>query len=108
MNTPPKRRFPRYACQLPIELRRRGVFYPLRSATSVLSVGGSYVPLTSVLAPGIVADVVLWAGDTKLKFGATVRNADRTGSGIEFTGIRTEQRDCLQLYLERANAPTLR
>ncbi len=108
MNTPPKRRFPRYVCQLPIELRRRGFFYPLRSATSVLSVGGSYVPLTSVLAPGIAAEVVIWAGDTKLKFGATVRSVDRTGSGIEFTGIQTEQRRCLQLYLERNNAPMLR
>ncbi len=100
-----KRRFQRYNCPLPIELRRAGLSYPLRSTTSGLSVCGSYATLTSALAIGTVVDIVLWTGDTKLTFRGTVRTADATGNGIEFTGMKDEDRSCLQSYLDKTNPP---
>ena len=100
-----KRRSQRRRCSLPIELRRDGILSPRRTTAMYLSLSGCYANLTPSLAVGTVMDLVLWAGDTKLAFRGNVRSADRVGNGIDFTGMTSEQRTCLQRYLDEIKAP---
>jgi hypothetical protein len=101
-----KRRFVRRHCALPIELGTGGTSYPLTSETSDVSPCGCYVTLLSTLAVGAVLDIILWAGETRLAFQATVRTADvNVGNGIDFTGISAEQQNRLQSYLDEIKAP---
>jgi hypothetical protein len=101
-----KRRFVRRHCARPIELGTGGTSYPLTSETSDVSPCGCYVTLLSTLAVGAVLDIILWAGETRLAFQATVRTADvSVGNGIDFTGISAEQQNRLQSYLDEIKAP---
>jgi hypothetical protein len=101
-----KRRFVRRHCKLPIELRTGTISYPLVAETSDISPCGCYVMLLSTLPVGAVLEIVLWAGETKLAFQATVRTADvNVGNGIDFTGITTEQQNRLLAYLDEIEAP---
>ena len=101
-----KRRYVRRSCALPIELRTPGAAFPMVAQSSDLSPGGCYIRLLSSFPPGTKVDVVLWAGNTRIAFPATVITADvNVGNGIDFTGMTDEQRKQLQDYLDEIKAP---
>jgi hypothetical protein len=101
-----KRRYVRRHCALAIELRKPGASFPLVNETTDVSPAGCYVRLMSTFPTGAQIDVVLWAGETKLSFPATVKTADvAVGNGIDFTGMTDEQRKQLLTYLDEIKAP---
>ena len=104
--SPEKRRFVRRQCALPVEFQVQSASYPLKAETSDVSPCGCYVRMLSTFPVGSKVEVVLWAGDSKMSFQATVITADaNVGNGIEFTGITKEQAERLQAYLDQVRAP---
>ncbi|MGB8060703.1 MAG: PilZ domain-containing protein [Candidatus Sulfotelmatobacter sp.] len=96
-----RRRFPRVAVALQVEIRREDADVPLRSQTTDISLGGCYVemPLTLVIASKV--DMVFWLGDQKVSAkGVVVTCHPQFGNGIEFTSMSLEGQSRLRHYLD--------
>jgi c-di-GMP-binding flagellar brake protein YcgR len=97
---PERRRYRRYPCALPIEIRPKGTGAPIRLKTSDLSAGGCYVEIAFTLAPQTPLEIVLWLGDRKLVFNGVVTTSDpQMGNGISFAHMTDDQRKQLEEFL---------
>ncbi len=95
-----RRRFPRGACSVPVNLHPAGQSYATSCETTDLSLCGCYVRLQSPLPVGTLVDVRIGIEGGEVKAKGIVRTVDPAlGNGIEFTEIDGTSRDQLQHYL---------
>jgi c-di-GMP-binding flagellar brake protein YcgR len=96
-----RRRFPRVAVALQVEVRLKGTDMPLRSQTTDISMGGCYVEMPLTLEIGSNVDMRFWLGDQKVNAkGVVVTCHPQFGNGIEFTSMSLEGQSRLRHYLD--------
>lgn len=95
-----RRRFPRAACSVPVNLHPAGQSYPTCCETTDLSLCGCYVRLQSPLPVGTLVDVRIGIEGGEVKAKGIIRTIDAAlGNGIEFTEMDGPCRNQLQHYL---------
>ena len=99
---PDRRKFPRLKIGVPIELRPEGNEFPIRGATSDLSLNGCYVEMTFTFPVGTVLEISLQLAEPVLALAAVVTCDTQVGNGIQFTRMLPEDQDRLRSYLEAA------
>jgi hypothetical protein len=97
-----RRRFPRLKLSVPIELRPEGSEFPIRGATSDLSVSGCYVEMTFTFPVGTTLEIGLQLEEPVIALGTVVTCDTQVGNGINFTKILPEDQEQLRVYLEAA------
>ncbi len=100
-----RRRFPRRAVAVPVEVRQASQSYPLKCETTDLSVGGCYIKTMFTLPVGAEVSLRLRLADSELQVKGMVTTADAgLGNGIEFAHMAPEQREQLARYLQNVFA----
>jgi hypothetical protein len=97
-----RRKFPRLKVSVPIELRPEGSQFPIRGATSDLSLNGCYVEMTFTFPVATVLEIRLQLGEPTLALAIVVTCDTQVGNGITFTKMLPEDQDRLRSYLEAA------
>jgi c-di-GMP-binding flagellar brake protein YcgR len=96
-----RRRFPRVAVALQVEVRLKDTDVPLRSQTTDISLGGCYVEMPLTLEIGSKVDMRFWMGGEKVNAkGVVVTCHTQFGNGIEFTSMSFEGQSRLRHYLD--------
>jgi c-di-GMP-binding flagellar brake protein YcgR len=96
-----RRRFPRVAVALQVEIRHEDTDAPLRSQTTDISLGGCYVEMPLTLEIASKVDMLFWLGDQKMSAkGVVVTCHPQFGNGIEFTNMSLEGQSRLRHYLD--------
>ncbi len=96
-----RRRFPRRAAAVPVELRQASQSYPLKCETTDISVGGCYVKTMFTLPLGAEVSLRIRLADTELQVKGKVTTADAgLGNGIEFVEMAPDHREQLARYLQ--------
>jgi PilZ domain len=96
-----RRRYPRFKCVLPVEIRFPGVSYPSLGQTTDISLGGCYISSSYNMRVGAEIELKVWVGDTGVKTTAIVRTLDPgVGNGIEFTGLDETGKQVLSEHLD--------
>jgi len=96
-----RRRFPRVAVALQVEIRHEDTDVPLRSQTTDISLGGCYVEMPLTLEIASKVDMLFWLGDKKVSVkGIVVTCHPQFGNGIEFTSMSLEGQSRLRHYLD--------
>jgi hypothetical protein len=90
----------RIKASVPAELRPEGSTFPIRGATSDLSLNGCYVEMIFTLPVSTDLEVPLQVNGTLLLLATVVTNGPHVGNGIKFTKMLPEDRAELQSYLE--------
>jgi len=99
---PERRRHPRYACSLPVEIRLPGVAFPSQGQTTDVSLCGCYISSRFNISIGTTIELKLWVGDVGVKTKAIVRTSDPgVGNGIEFIGIDAAGEQALSEYFSK-------
>lgn len=102
---PDRRRDPRYALQVQIELREEGSNVPLRMCTTDLSRGGCYVELMLTLPIGTYVTAKLWLTDCPVRMrGRVVTLHPQFGNGIHFLEFEDDGKKVLAQYLNAIDA----
>ncbi|MGA9040528.1 MAG: PilZ domain-containing protein [Terriglobales bacterium] len=100
---PDRRQFPRLKVSIPIELRPKDSEFPIRGATSDLSVSGCYVEMTFTFPVGTELEISLQLEQPVLALATVVTCDTQVGNGIKFTKILPEDQEQLRIYLEAAD-----
>jgi c-di-GMP-binding flagellar brake protein YcgR len=102
---PDRRRDPRHAIQVQIELREDGTDVPIRMNTSDLSRGGCYVELMTTLPVGtcVTATFLLNNQCVRAK-GRVVTRHPQFGNGIQFLEFEGNGQNALAQYLDAIDA----
>jgi len=96
-----RRRFPRVAVALQVEIRREDADVPLRSQTTDISLGGCYVEMPLTLEIASKLNMLFWLGDQKVSAkGVVVTCHPQFGNGIQFTSMPLEGQSRLRHYLD--------
>jgi hypothetical protein len=92
-----RRRYQRYRCELPVELRSPNVSFPSQGKTIDLCLGGCYVASPFTIALGTELELKLWVGDHALHTKGMVRTSDPgVGNGIEFMNVDERSKQVLK------------
>ncbi len=97
-----RRQYPRLKVSVPIELRTGGSEFPMRGATSDLSLSGCYVEMTFTFPVGTELELSLQLEEPLLTLATVVTCDTQVGNGIKFTKILPEDQELLRIYLEAA------
>jgi hypothetical protein len=97
-----RRRYPRLKLSVPIEFRPEGTEFPIRGATSDLSLSGCYIEMTFTFPVGTVLEISLQLEDPVIAVATVVTCDTQVGNGINFTKMLPEDQDLLRAYLETA------
>lgn len=97
-----RRQYPRLKVSVPIELRTGGSEFPMRGATSDLSLSGCYVEMTFTFPVGTELELSLQLEEPVLTLATVVTCDTQVGNGIKFTKILPEDQELLRIYLEAA------
>jgi hypothetical protein len=97
-----RRQYPRLKLSVPIEFRPEGTEFPIRGATSDLSLSGCYVEMTFTFPVGTVLEISLQLDDPVIAVATVVTCDTQVGNGIKFTKMLPEDQDLLRAYLETA------
>ena len=96
-----RRRFPRYKCELPVEITMPGLQFPCLGRTTDVSLGGCYISSWLNRAVGTEVELKLWVGDIGVKMKAIIRTSDPgVGNGVEFKGLDETGKQDLSDYLD--------
>jgi c-di-GMP-binding flagellar brake protein YcgR len=90
----------RIKASVPVELRPEGSTFPIRAATSDLSLDGCYIEMMFTLPVGTKLEVRLQVNGTLLLLATVVTHDPHVGNGIKFTKMLAEDRAELQSYIE--------
>src|ERR1700690_640999 len=101
-DNPDRRQYPRLKVGVPIELRPEGSEFPIRGATSDLSLGGCYVEMTFTFPVGTLLEISLALEEPVLALATVVTCDTQVGNGIKFTKMLPEDQERLRVYLEAA------
>lgn len=97
-----RRRYPRFKCIIPVEIRFPGVSFPSQGQTTDLSLCGCYIGSGFNMNVGTEIELKLWIGDVGVKTAAVVRTSDPgVGNGIEFIGLDEPGKQTLSDFLDR-------
>ncbi len=97
---PERRRYPRHAVHLPLELRVEGSDVPLRLETTDISRNGCYVETMMPFSVGTKVDAKLWLGETRVVArGRIVTSHPQFGNGIMFLEFEGDGQQRLRDYL---------
>lgn len=100
-----RRRHARFLAELPIEIREKNTSFPLRGATSDVSVGGCYVATIFPLAVGSHIEFTLHVGDDRIMGSGKVETSHPSvGMGIRFIGLSETSKSRLHEYLSGLEA----
>jgi c-di-GMP-binding flagellar brake protein YcgR len=97
-----RRQYPRLKLSVPIEFRPEGTEFPIRGATSDLSLSGCYTEMTFTFPVGTVLEISLQLEDPVIAVATVVTCDTQVGNGIKFTKMLPEDQDLLRAYLETA------
>jgi c-di-GMP-binding flagellar brake protein YcgR len=97
-----RRQYPRLKLSVPIEFRPEGTEFPIRGATSDLSLSGCYIEMTFTFPVGTVLEISLQLEDPVIAVATVVTCDTQVGNGIKFTKMLPEDQDLLRAYLETA------
>jgi len=97
-----RRQYPRLKVSVPIELRTGNSEFPMRGATSDLSLSGCYVEMTFTFPVGTELELSLQLEDPVLTLATVVTCDTQVGNGIKFTKILPEDQELLRIFLEAA------
>jgi len=86
-----RRKYTRYSCELPVEMRFPGVVAPQWGGTGDVSEGGCFVKTSNILPVGSPVEIALWLGELKMwAHGVVITNLCGFGTGIKFVGMPLE------------------
>ena len=98
---PNRRRYPRFKCQLPTEIRTPNSQYPIQGETTDVSLCGCFVATVFAMPVGTEIDFRCWVGETAVACKAVVRTSDPgVGNGIEFLDLDAPSQEILGRYLD--------
>lgn len=97
---PGRREHPRVKVRVPVEIRTETSSFPIRGATSDLSLSGCYVETIFPFPVGTQLELKLQANDTLLILANVATSDPQVGNGIEFTKILPEDIENLRAFLE--------
>jgi hypothetical protein len=97
-----RRKYPRLKLSVPIEFRPEGSEFPIRGATSDLSLSGCYVEMTFTFPVGTVLEISLQLDEPLIAVATVVTCDTQVGNGLYFTKILPEDQEMLRAYLETA------
>jgi c-di-GMP-binding flagellar brake protein YcgR len=97
-----RRQYPRLKVSVPIELRPEGSEFPIRGATSDLSLSGCYVEMTFTFPAGTILEIGLQLEELIFAVATVVTCDTQVGNGIKFTKMLPEDQEQLRAYLETA------
>jgi c-di-GMP-binding flagellar brake protein YcgR len=97
-----RRQYPRLKLSVPIEFRPEGTEFPIRGATSDLSLSGCYIEMTFTFPVGTVLEISLQLEDPVIAVATVVTCDTQVGNGIKFTKMLPEDQELLRAYLETA------
>jgi hypothetical protein len=95
-----RRQHPRLKVGVPIEFRPEGSEFPIRGATSDLSLSGCYVEMTFTFPVGTVLEITLQLEEQVIAVATVVTCDTQVGNGLNFTKILPEDQGLLRTYLE--------
>jgi PilZ domain len=95
-----RRRHPRFAVRVPVEVHPEGSDNPLYCTTSDLSVSGCYIESMYPFPVGTNLDPKLQICDTLVAVGKIMTCYPQVGNGIEFVRMLPEDREQLCRFLE--------
>jgi len=97
-----RRRYPRFKCVIPVEIRFPGVSFPSQGQTTDISLCGCYISSGFNMSIGAELELKLWIGEVGVKTTAVVRTSDPgVGNGIEFMGLDEAGKQTLSDFLDR-------
>jgi c-di-GMP-binding flagellar brake protein YcgR len=97
-----RRRYPRFKCVIPVEIRLPGVSFPSQGQTTDISLGGCYISSGFNMSVGTEIELKLWVGDVGVKTTAIIRTSDPgVGNGMEFTGLDEAGKQTLSAFLDK-------
>jgi c-di-GMP-binding flagellar brake protein YcgR len=97
-----RRQHPRVKISVPIEFRPEGSEFPIRGATSDLSLSGCYVEMTFTFPVGTVLEISLQLEEPVMAIATVVTCDTQVGNGLKFTKLLPEDQELLGTYLETA------
>jgi c-di-GMP-binding flagellar brake protein YcgR len=97
-----RRKHPRVKMGVPIEFRPAGSEFPIRGATSDLSLTGCYVEMTFTFPVGTVLEISLQLEEPVLAVATVVTCDTQVGNGLYFTRMLPEEQELLRSFLEAA------
>jgi PilZ domain len=97
-----RRKYPRLKLSVPIEFRPPDSEFPIRGATSDLSLSGCYVEMTFTFPVGTVLEISLQVEQTVLAVATVVTCDTQVGNGLNFTKMLPEDQELLRVFLESA------
>jgi hypothetical protein len=96
-----RRKWNRHKISFLIELQNDRVNMPMRVSATDISANGCYVEAIVPLSVGTSLKVDLWIASEKITTRSIVRASDPgVGMGIEFVGLKSEERQRFQGYLD--------
>jgi hypothetical protein len=95
-----RRVYPRIKAQVPIELYTEDSTFPVRGATTDLSLTGCYIETRLPFPVGTALELKLQLEGTLLVLGTVVTCDPQVGNGISFNRMLPEDMDELRAYLE--------
>lgn len=96
-----RRKWNRHKISFLIELQNERVNMPMRVSATDISANGCYVEAIVPLSVGTSLKVDLWIASEKITTRSIVRASDPgVGMGIEFVGLKSEERQRFQGYLD--------
>ncbi len=99
--SPDRRKFPRFAVSVPIELLPEGAAVAAHTQTSELSLGGCYLETQATMAVGTELRLVLWIEGEKLTPEAVIATQHPGfGNGMRFVNMSPEDEAVLIRYLD--------
>jgi len=111
---PDRRRYPRFKCRLPVEIRPESSNFPIQGETMDVSLGGCYVATVFPLPVGTRVDFRCWVNDRPVACKAVICTSDPgVGNGIQFIALDDQDSAWLGRHLDElqtrdneVNAPT--
>jgi hypothetical protein len=103
---PNRRDNPRLKIRVPVEIFIPNSSFPLRGATSDLSLSGCYIDTIFPIPIGTDLELKLQINGTLLILGAIATSDPQVGNGIHFTKMLPEDMDELRAFLEKAEKET--
>jgi len=95
-----RRVYPRIKVRVPIEMHTEETTFPIRGATSDLSVTGCYIDTQFPLPVGTALELKLQLEGTLLVLGTVVTCDPQVGNGISFNRMLPEDMDELHAFIE--------
>jgi len=100
MDSPERRKYPRFTVSVPIEVHTEDSDTPIRCTTSDLSLGGCYIESMYPFPIGTILNLKLQLEDVVLIQAKVVTSYPQVGNGMQFIKILPEDRAELSAFLD--------